>query len=92
MEGKNNMVKIDGKLTDATFQVISEAVHIDEDGHHVYVFCVDVFRIEPFDIYGYIMGVFNEYVHEKYNVKEDDRLHLELNYAVDKRIGDIYNI
>lgn len=81
------MVKIDGKLTDATFQVISEAVHIDEDGHHVYVFCVDVL-----DIYGmfeYIMGVLNEYVHEKYKVKEDDRLHLELNYAVDKKIGDI---
>ena len=81
------MVKIDGKLTDATFQVISEAVHIDEDGHHVYVFCVDVL-----DIYGmfeYIMGVLNEYVREKYKVKVDDRLHLELNYAVDKIIGDI---
>lgn len=81
------MVKIDGKLTDATFQVISEAVHIDEDGHRVYVFCVDAL-----DIYGmfeYIMGVLSEYVHEKYKVKEDDRLHLELNYTIDKKIGDI---
>lgn len=81
------MVKIDGKLTDATFQVISEAVHIDEDGHRVYVFCVDVL-----DIYGmfeYILGVLSEYVHEKYKVIEDDRLHLDLKYAVDKKIGDI---
>lgn len=83
------MVKIDGKLTDATFQVMSEAVHIDENGHHVYVFCVDALTTDPYDIFDYIMGVLSEYVHEKYKVKEDDRLHLELNYAIDKEIGDI---
>lgn len=83
------MIKIDGKLTDATFQVISEAVHIDEDGHRVYVFCVDAFTIDPCDIFEYIMGVLTKYVYEKYKVKEDDRLHLELKYVIDKEIGDI---
>ena len=85
------MVRIDGKLTDASFQIISEAVHIDEDCHHVYTFCVDAFTLDPC-AFSYIMGVLNDYVREKYKVKVDDRIHLEVNYAIDKRIGDIFSI
>ena len=85
------MIKIDGKLTDATFQVTTEIVHVDTDLHHVYVFCVDVLTLDPY-AFKYISEMLADYVHEKYKVKEDDRIHLELNYAIDKRIGDISHI
>ena len=81
------MVRIDGKLTDATFQVISESVHKDEDFHNVYVFCVDAFKHDQFT-FDYISEVLADYVREKYAVKEDDRIYIQLNYVIDKRIGD----
>ena len=82
------MVKIDGKLTDATFQVVSEAVHRDENFHNVYVFCVDAFKHDQFT-FDYISEVLADYVREKYTVKAEDRIYLQLNYVIDKRIGDI---
>lgn len=82
------MVRIDGKLTDASFQVISESIHKDEDFHNVYTFCVDVFKLDPF-AFDYISEVLADYIREKCKVKEDDRIYLQLNYVIDKRIGDI---
>lgn len=82
------MVRIDGKLTDATFQVISEALHKDKDFHNVYTFCVDCLKIDPF-AFEYISEVLADYVREKYTVKEEDRVYLQVNYVIDKRIGDI---
>lgn len=82
------MVKIDGKLTDATFKVMSEAIHVDENGNRVFVFCCDTYTIEV-DTIDYISGILAEHVRAKYSAKNDDRIYINITYNTDNRIGDI---
>lgn len=82
------MIRIDGKLTDATFKVMSESTHVDENGNHVYVFCCDTYTIEA-GTYEYISGMLAEYARTKYSAQNDDRIYINITYNIDNRIGDI---
>lgn len=82
------MVKIDGKLTDATFRVLSESQYHDANGNKVYAFCVEAYILDDSTI-EYVSGVIANDMVIKRNAKSTDRIFINLSYNIDERIGDI---
>lgn len=83
------MVKIDGKLTDATFKVKSHAIQVNDKGNRIYVYCVEAYT--PHDSYTlkYITDTLAVYVKETYDAKNNDELFINVEFNVNKQIGDI---
>lgn len=83
------MVKIDGKLTDATFKVKSHAVQVNDSGNRIFVYCVEAYTTHDSYTINYITEVLAEYSKEIYNAKGNDELFINIEFNVNKKIGDI---
>lgn len=83
------MVKIDGKLTDATFKVKSDALQINDRGNKIYVYCVEAYEKDNPYIMDYIAEKLALYVKAKYNAKDTDEMFINIEFNVNKEIGDI---
>lgn len=83
------MVKIDGKLTDATFKVKSHAIQVNDKGNRIYVYCVEAYT--PHDSYTleYITEKLAEYSRKTYEAKDNDEVFINIEFNVNKLIGEI---
>ena len=88
-ERKNNMVKIDGHLTDATFKVKSHAVQVNDSGNRIFVYCVESYTAHDSYTIKYITDALATYVKETYNAKGKDEIFINIEFNVNKQIGDI---
>lgn len=83
------MVKIDGNLTDATFKVKSDAVLNSESGGRLFVYCVEAYTPHDSCTIDYITETLAEYSKKEYNAKGNEELILNIEFNIDKKIGDI---
>lgn len=83
------MIKIDGKLTDATFKVTAEAIQTNDKGRKIYVYCVEAYEKDNPYIMDYIAEKLALYVTSKYNAKDTDEMFINIEFNVNKEIGDI---
>lgn len=83
------MIKIDGKLTDATFKVKSDAIQLNDSGSRIFVYCVEAYSVHDSYTMNYITETLSEYVKETYNAKSTDEMFINIEFNVNKKIGDI---
>lgn len=83
------MVKIDGKLTDATFKVKSHAVQVNDSGNRIFVYCTEAYTTHDSYTIDYITETLAEYSKEAYNAKGNDEVFINIEFNVNKKIGDI---
>lgn len=83
------MIKIDGKLTDATFKVKSHCVHVNENGYNMFVYCVEAYTTHDSYTIKYITETLAEYSKETYNAKGNDEVFINIEFNVNRKIGDI---
>ena len=83
------MVKIDGKLTDATFQVMSEAVQVNDKGDRIFVYCVEAYTTHDSYTINYITETLAEYSKETYKATGNDEVFINIEFNVNRKIGDI---
>lgn len=83
------MVKIDGKLTDATFKVKSHAVQVNDKGDRIFVYCVESYTTHDSYTINYITETLTEYSKETYNAKGNDEVFINIEFNVNRKIGDI---
>lgn len=83
------MIKIDGKLTDATFKVKSHAVQVNDKGDRIFVYCVEAYTTHDSYTIQYITETLAEYSKETYNAKGNDEVFINIEFNVNRKIGDI---
>lgn len=83
------MIKIDGKLTDATFKVKSNAIQVNDNGNKIYVYCVEAYTSHDSYTIKYITETLAEYSKEAYNASCNDEVFIAIEFDVNKKIGDI---
>lgn len=83
------MIKIDGKLTDATFKVKSHAVQVNDKGDRIFVYCVEAYTAHDSYTIKYITETLAEYSKETYNAKGNDEVFINIEFNVNRKIGDI---
>lgn len=83
------MIRIDGKLTDATFKVKSHCVHENDKGNRIFVYCVEAYTTHDSYTINYITEALAEYSKESYNAKGNDEVFINIEFNVNKKIGDI---
>ena len=84
------MVKIDGKLTDATFKVKSDAIHYNDKGDRIFVYCVETYTThDSYTMINYVTETLSEYSKETYNAKGNDEVFINIEFNVNRKIGDI---
>lgn len=83
------MVKIDGYFTDATFKVKSHAVQVNDKGDRIFVYCVEAYTTHDSYTIKYITETLAEYSKETYNAKGNDEVFINIEFNVNRKIGDI---
>lgn len=83
------MVKIDGNLTDATFKVKSHAIQVNDSGNRIYVYCVEAYTKHDSCTINYITEALALYSKETYDAKNNDEIFINIEFNVNKKIGDI---
>lgn len=83
------MVKIDGNLTDATFKVKSHTIQFNDSGNRIFGYCVEAYITHDSYAINYIAETLAEYSKEAYNAKSNDEVFINIEFNVNKKIGDI---
>lgn len=83
------MIKIDGKLTDATFKVKSHTIHSKDNGSRIFVYCVEAYMTHNSYAINYITETLALFSKESYNAKGNDEVFINIEFNVNKKIGDI---
>ena len=83
------MIKIDGYLTDATFKIKSHAVQDNDKGDRIFVYCVEAYTTHDSYTINYITETLAEHSKETYNAKGNDEVFINVQFNVNRKIGDI---
>lgn len=83
------MIKIDGNLTDATFKVKSHVVQLNDNGDRIFVYCVEAYTTHDSYTIKYITETLAEYSKEIYEARGNDEIFINIEFNVNRKIGDI---
>ena len=83
------MIKIDGYLTDATFKIKSHAVQVNDKGDRIFVYCVEAYTTHDSYTIKYITETLAEYSKETYKAIGNDEVFINIEFNVNRKIGDI---